>query len=404
MLSLPSTWAQNPMHFEVELLEWTNLPNRGDFAARWDELFSRSSAQLPSSRFDHLRLWMETFAPGARGWALVAMLDGRWMAALPLRQTTIGGCLPAWEIPYSYWTPSPEILVDREFGADPALAIALRRALRKTGRGLFRGNELHQGQPASELLQQIWIESGWPSDWNTRYEIGEVLIRGSGAPANWEGFQMALSGNFRRQMRKMIRRADSLGGVELRVDRPVEPEAIQRLLQEGFEIEDRGWKGAQGSSVLKSPGLFEFYQRQANLLAGQGELLILRLQHQNQTIAFEYGWKFQHTYFSPKIAYEESAAHLSPGHLLMHLWMEQMFAGDEFERFNFCGPLSEATARWQPRTYPVRRLIAATNRLGGLALRTGLQLARLRRQWAQRSKPATPVSQPLVPVAEVPVS
>ena len=40
------------------------------------------------------------------------------------------------------------------------------------------------------------------------------------------------------------------------------------LLRRGFEIEDRGWKATEGTSVLRTPRVFDFFYRQAEQLAG----------------------------------------------------------------------------------------------------------------------------------------
>ncbi len=75
------------------------------------------------------------------------------------------------------------------------------------------------------------------------------------------------------------------------------------------------------SSVIGNPGMLDFFVRQAGLLAARNKLIILNLYHKGELIAFEYGFRFKRTYFSPKIAYNEEHSRLSPGHLLMHLWI-----------------------------------------------------------------------------------
>jgi CelD/BcsL family acetyltransferase involved in cellulose biosynthesis len=192
-------------------------------------------------------------------------------------------------------------------------------------------------------------------------------------------------------MRKMINRAEREGGVEMQIIRPTSRDEAEPWVRAGFELEHRGWKGANKTSVLSDPNMTEFFCRQAGLLAARNELIITNLLYQGELIAFEYGLGFKRTYFSPKIAYDENHSRLSPGHLLMHLWIERMYAEDEFDCFDFAGPISEATAKWAFSTYPVKRLVAGTGWAGNQVL----QAARVAKQvrsgletWRQRLRPA----------------
>jgi CelD/BcsL family acetyltransferase involved in cellulose biosynthesis len=151
------------------------------------------------------------------------------------------------------------------------------------------------------------------------------------------------------------------------------------LLQQGFELEDRGWKGVSGSSVLSNPQVWSFYLQQGQFLAARGELLLAFLQLQGRVIAFQCGWGFRRTYYSPKIAYDEAFGHLSPGHLLMHFLLERMFAADEFDTFDFGGPLSQATAKWSTRQYSVICLLGGITPWGDRLLATGVRLKPIKR-------------------------
>ena len=62
-----------------------------------------------------------------------------------------------------------------------------------------------------------------------RFKIGLVDLS-----QEWEAYQAAWSGNFRRQMRKMTRRAEELGGVTLSIHHPTDNAELERLLQTWF--------------------------------------------------------------------------------------------------------------------------------------------------------------------------
>ena len=86
------------------------------------------------------------------------------------------------------------------------------------------------------------------------------------------------------------------------------PDEVAARLRQGFEIEDQGWKGRAGTSVLKNPPMFDFYLRQARHFAATGELRLVFLEYRGRPIAFEYGWQGKGTYFPLKIAYDESVS------------------------------------------------------------------------------------------------
>ena len=113
----------------------------------------------------------------------------------------------------------------------------------------------------------------------------------------------------------------------------------------GLEIEDRGWKGRAASSVLKSPGMFDFYLEQARRAALGGQLRLVFLELDGVPIAFEYGWLSKGIYFSPKVAYDEAYAQLSPGELLRAELVERFHADRSCESIDYLGP-SSATADW----------------------------------------------------------
>jgi CelD/BcsL family acetyltransferase involved in cellulose biosynthesis len=193
-------------------------------------------------------------------------------------------------------------------------------------------------------------------------------------------------------MRKMTRRSEELGGIAMRIHRPTNTEELAHLLRLGFEVEDRSWKGRDGTSVLKSPAMHKYLCQQAELLRRLGHLELAFLEFEDQPIAFEYGMCSKGTYFSPKVGYDEKYAHLTPGQLLRLKMMEQFFTDAARTTWDFLGPLVEATDRWTTGSYPIERLVVAT---GGVSGRVALRAYRdwwpaVRRLRERCRKSATP--------------
>lgn len=133
-------------------------------------------------------------------------------------------------------------------------------------------------------------------------------------------------------------------------------------MRRGLEIEDLGWKGSAGSSVLKTPGMEAFFLRQAEMLAAEGQLELAFLESAGRPIAFIYGQTAKGVFHSAKIGYDPSYAEYSPGQLLRYFLLERFFNESGRKAIDFLGPLTESHAAWRPQPYTIARLAAS---LGG---------------------------------------
>jgi CelD/BcsL family acetyltransferase involved in cellulose biosynthesis len=195
----------------------------------------------------------------------------------------------------------------------------------------------------------------------------------------------------------MSKRAEDQGSLTLTIHKPTTPDDIERLLQVGFEVEDRSWKGREGTSVLKSPIQHRYLRQQALLLAELGHLELVFLEFDGKPIAFEYGLSSKAAYFSPKVGYDEEYSHLSPGQLLRLKMMERFFADPARRNWDFLGPLVEATERWTTGAYTIERLLVATGGMSGeLVLRAYRDwwpaVRRMRDGWRAKKTAARPES------------
>ena len=347
---------------------------------RWNDLWAASTSSLPLGRWEQIELWQETFAPNQRLRGLIIERDNRWIAALPLVSKRLLGMLPIGDVPYDDWTGSLEWIVAEDLADDPTVYDQMITALGALRCPLLRIAQMATESKANLGFMQAISRAGLPVDVAARHHVGMIEVCGPNAPLSWEAYQAAWTGNFRRQMRKMMRRAEELGGVELVVHRSVDGHRLEELVREGFAIEDQSWKGRSRTSVVRTPGMLSYFIRQARLLAETGELTLLFLRHGGQSIAFEYGWTCRRIYYSPKVGFDDRFSHLSPGQVLRLLWLEKLFAERSHDAVDFAGPLSEATEKWTTRSYPMQRLIAATGPSGRVLLGAGRTAIRLRQQ------------------------
>ena len=340
-------------------------------AAEWDDLWRRSDCALPVARAELTAQWLENFAARTRVACLVVRKGEQLVAALPLAGGRWKKLLAVGRLPSNAWAWAGDLLVDPAADREQ-IARLLVAGIRRLPWPLLRLEGAALDSSRWQLLIDRLHNAGLLVAVDESFAVGQVDI-----DHDWTAYQASWPGNHRRQMGKMLRRAEREGGVELKVVRQFGGEDIEALLTKGFQVEDRGWKGAAGSSVWRNPSIFRFFCAQARQLAQQGNLQLTFLEHRGRTIAFEYGWNVGGVYGSAKVGYDEQFAELSPGQLLRYLLLERMFADPEQHRFDFLGPLTPATDRWSTSTYRIGRIVAST---GGLVGRLCSRLYRLRRR------------------------
>ncbi len=388
-----------------QVLDITAESAHTKLGVEWNELWERSAVTHATARWEQILNWQRTFAPAARLLAVTVHEGEHLRAALPLVQGRARRIIPVWRSLWSHWAWAGDLLVDSLSSHPDAVFAHLVNGIRSLGRPWLWFDAVDLGQARWQELLAALDRRNMAHVARDRFPVGKIVIHGPNAPRDWTAYQASWSGNFRRQMRKMVRRAEELGGVQLEIHQPHNRLDIAELLQRGFAVEDRGWKGAASSSVLRTPIAMRFYQEQAESLAKEGQLELAFLRHQGIDIAFEYAWFSKGVYCTPKVGYDEQYSHLSPGQLIRYLTLERFFNDPTRREFDFVGPLAEATAKWTNETYNISSLIVSTGGLGSnISLRTAervgpklAQLARSCRAWFKPTVPTAPDTGNAVP-------
>lgn len=326
-------------------------------APAWDALWQRSDVCMPLARADYVAHWLTKFGRRNAFRALVVKRDEMFLAALPL----VGPCsttLPrAGGLTGNHWALCGDLLLDRT-AAEPAVCDLLAQGLNDVPWPLACLSPVPYESRRWRLLAEAARSRGLSTLAVHSDCAGQVRING-----NWDDYRASWSGNHRRYLRKARRRAERSGKLSLEVH--IDPPAaqIEALMHRGCEIEDRSWKGAAGTSILRAPHIFEWYLDQVRRLAGDRHLQLTFLKHSGQPIAFEYGYRAKGTYFSHKVGYDAAYATFSPGQLLREMLIEQFFAGSDIQLVDFWGPLSDATEKWATDQYRVGKMWIAPQRL-----------------------------------------
>jgi len=350
-------------------------------APAWDRLWQRSEVSLPTARAELVAQWIEHFAPRARLRVLVVEQGEDLVAALALAGRQTYRMLPVGDLTWNYWSPNGELLIDPEADAQSVLDL-LAGGLERAPWPLLWFDLVPFETPRWESLVGGLAARGLAADVHPRYRIGQVEIHGS-----FDDYFAGRSKALRQSVRKRLRRLERDGPVELKVYSELTPEEIEPRLRQAFEIENRGWKKAAGGSVLGTPGIFEFYRRQARQLAEWGHLRLAILEHSAKPIAFEFGWAAKGVYYSFKVGYDPAYRQYGPGHLLRMRLIAALHETPGHALVDFQGPLNDALSSWSTRSYSIGRLVIAPRRLGSRTLMAGYRalapvIRPLRASWA----------------------
>ena len=324
-----------------------------DAAELWDDLWRRSAVAAPSARAEMVAMWVDHFAPTANFQALVVEEDGRYLAALPLITRSLQGVVKVAALPCNDWSASGDLLLD-EAADFPHVLRTLVGGLAEIDGRLLWLEQVALDEPRWQAFLSACSTAGLNASAREHFRVGQVEIN-----RTWDQYEASRKGDHRRSRRRYSKLLEQAGGAELKTYRPSVNET-EALVRAGFEVEDRSWKGANGTSVLKTPGLFEFLAEEAKLLAGWNHLELNFLEHRGQPIAFEYGWQSKQVHFLPKLGYDDAFSKFGPGQQLVMRVLERLHTSGEVKLFDFWGPMVAWNESWSTRSYAVGRVVVAT--------------------------------------------
>ncbi|NLE38760.1 MAG: GNAT family N-acetyltransferase [Pirellulaceae bacterium] len=352
-------------------------------AEAWDDLRRRCDVTIPTVRAELVALWLEHFAPAKPFRALIVEQadTGRFVAAIPLVERRLGRLVRCGGLTSNYWSPNGELLLDPEADQTTVLDM-LADEIEQLPWPLLWFDMVPSDAPHWRAMVAVLRRRGMRVDVHHRWDVGRIVFLG-----DVEAYFASRSKNLRRSLQKDSRRLEQDAPIQFDLEDRFSPDAVETRLCELFAIEDRGWKGEVGGSVLQHPVAFEFYRRQARQLAEWGDLRVARLMHGEKTIAFDVGWLGGGFYHSYKVGYDPDYREFGPGHLLRERLVRALAERGDVRGIDFQGPQTEALAAWSTEEYPISRLVIAQRRAAGQALWIGYRglapLVRLAR-WAKR--------------------
>jgi len=323
-------------------------------AGDWDDLWRRSGVELPTKRAALMVQWIERFAAQAPFRALVVEEDGRWLAALPLIGRRLGPVMHVGTLPVNSWSSGGDLLLDAACD-QPRVLACLLEGVRRLPWPLLWFDTVEIEEPRWTAFRAACERHALPVSHHVQLEMGLVDIGD-----DWDEYRERWSKSLRQNMRRLFRKAQGQGSLRLEVLDRLSPAEVEPQLVRGLEVEDRSWKGPAGTSVLRSPGMRDFFVGQARQLAEWNQLQLAFLLLNEWPIAFEYGYCAGGVHFAHKTGYDEAYRDLSPGRLLTMLLLERNHRDPSTRLTNCMGMLTAADARWCTRVRRVGRLVVGT--------------------------------------------
>ncbi len=274
-----------------QIIHLTNIDDLRSAAPAWDDLWWRSDVSLPTTRAELLAQWLERFAPYSDFRAFVVEEDGRWIAALPLLSRRLMGLLPVGTLPTNPWSPCGDLLLDPAADTAAALDEILAAAASAPWQWLWLNDAVMHSSRWRAFVQAC-DRAAAPRATHERYPVARIEIS-----RDWDFFQKNLSRAHRQATSKAVRRLNDEGHVRFEMLSQLEPQDVHPWLEKVFAVEDLSWKGAAGSSVLHTPGMFEFFLAQAEQLAHWGQLEVAALELEGHVIATLYGFSAKGVYY-----------------------------------------------------------------------------------------------------------
>ncbi|MFQ5947932.1 MAG: GNAT family N-acetyltransferase, partial [Acidimicrobiia bacterium] len=280
--------------------------------------------------------WAEAFGPGPRAVATVRRA-GRLVAALPIFRD--GKRMVS---PTNWHTPLFGAIATDDAGLRglAAFLVGLRPGRLSIGFLDDQGGTLPALYPALQgdgyrVITRTLLDS-------PHIDLGE----------GWEAYRSGLQAKKLRELRRRRRRLDELGRVDFEVDDG--SKSVERLLDEGFEVEASGWKGRQGTAISADGGTRAFYSAIARWAAAEGMLRLAFLRIDGRPIAFDLCLEDGLSHYLLKTGYRPEFGAYGPGAQLRAFMVERAFDLG-LSRYEFGGADDAWKLEW---TRAVRRRVA----------------------------------------------
>ena len=271
----------------------------GELAEQWEALLPEDAH--PFDSFEWYAAWWEAFGDGC-DLAVCAVFDGDALAGVfPLRVEggRVMGLVNGHSGNFRPLARDPEAM-------QALLGAALERQAREVDLRLLPASD-----PTVPLLEaaardaslRILLEASYVSP----------VVETSGDLDAWV---KESNSSWKKRIARYRRKMERDHEAELEI--VAVPDRLDDRLEEGFRLEQSGWKGDGGTAILSAPETELFYREIARRFHGRGELRLSRIALDGEPVAFSFCIQAGHRLYSLKVGYDERWRKLVPG-LVMQL-------------------------------------------------------------------------------------
>jgi len=377
--------ATNKRALEFEALQ--GLAGLERLAPEWTSLVD----SLPRPRFLDYPQWYRAYlrsgrSDPARTWFVSARRGAELVAIIPLQfQEYLGGAIQ----PRLLGTIDDDELQQSDFifAPDEANALLLhdlvqwlrsRRASRR-----LRWDELRLRKVAEDSSIAHCARTRMPSATVPLLYDGSAYFDCRGS---YEDATKAMSGTFKRNLRRLARRAEE--SAELRAQSFRQRDEMATAFALFTAVEASGWKGDAGTSsaIRCRPAMLAFYRGVVEEFSALEACVINVLWHGDDAVAGQFCLRVGRTLNVLKIGFSDAHASFAPGNLLLERTIRQACEDPGIDYLSLVNEPPWAR-NFKPLTKGVWSYYAPNWRLRGMLVHLGL-LAK--RRWDAWRPPAAP--------------
>ncbi len=272
---------------------------------------------------------------------------------MPLIRESRGGILTIYRLPSNGSVRSGDLLLDPTADVEGAVD-AIASQLTALGGTLASFDQIDIHSDRWQRMVGRLRERGHQLHVGKGHAVGVVDIL-----HDWDAYTRSWSRNHRSALKRTRKKFEASGDVQVTRLRDPSDQLLHETLEACFAIEDQSWKGDSGTSILKTPGMRDYYHREARMVRDSGTLELWLLKLDEQIIAFDYSHLSKGTCFSHKISFDPAWERFSPGRLLQYYQLEHYHQDPQVNQLDTLGVLCQAKARWTTRSYTSGRVIAS---------------------------------------------
>lgn len=250
------------------------------------------------------------------------------------------------------------------------LCRSLREALRTSRMSGIEIGLTPENGTTAKLLNSLSAE-GWAVSIEEAEQAHLLDLSG-----DWDAYRKNLSSNLTKTLNWKENKLKRLGRFSF-FD-AAQGEEWANWFEEALTLEAKGWKGEEGSAILRRPNEALFYRTVARSAAEERRLRLYCLTIDDRLVAFQLLVLEEGVLYLLKLAYDESFGTVSPGAVLQRLILKESLADPAVQTLDLGGP-GEWKLRWAPRTERLMKVrLAPSASLAGLLLRLEMTAKRLR--------------------------